>query len=64
MSLPIVFRVEAQAEFNRAFDWYEQQQRTTRPHPTILTGVAKSSPSIRNGSDWRFLQVWSQKKHN
>jgi len=27
MSLPIVFRVEAQAEFNRAFDWYEQQQR-------------------------------------
>ena len=27
MSLPIVFRVEAQAEFDRAFDWYEQQRR-------------------------------------
>lgn len=26
MSLPIVFRVEAQAEFDDAFDWYEQQQ--------------------------------------
>ena len=27
MSLPIVFRVEARAEFDRAFDWYEQQRR-------------------------------------
>ncbi len=26
MSLPIVFRLEAQAEFDEAFDWYEQQQ--------------------------------------
>jgi plasmid stabilization system protein ParE len=26
MSLPIVFRVEAQAEFDQALDWYEQQQ--------------------------------------
>ncbi|CAN1208959.1 type II toxin-antitoxin system RelE/ParE family toxin [Tumidithrix helvetica PCC 7403] len=26
MSLPIVFRVEAQAEFDEAFDWYEQQR--------------------------------------
>lgn len=26
MSLSIVFRVEAQAEFDEAFDWYEQQQ--------------------------------------
>ncbi|WP_019502593.1 hypothetical protein [Pseudanabaena sp. PCC 6802] len=26
MSLPIVFRAEAQAEFDDAFDWYEQQQ--------------------------------------
>lgn len=26
MNLPIVFRVEAQAEFNEAFDWYEQQR--------------------------------------
>jgi plasmid stabilization system protein ParE len=26
MSLPIVFRAEAQAEFDEAFDWYEQQQ--------------------------------------
>ena len=26
MSLPIVFRTEAQAEFDDAFDWYEQQQ--------------------------------------
>jgi plasmid stabilization system protein ParE len=26
MSLPIVFRVEAQTEFDEAFDWYEQQQ--------------------------------------
>ena len=27
MSLPIVLRVEAQAEFDRAFDWYEQQRK-------------------------------------
>ena len=27
MSLPIVFRVKAQAEFDLAFDWYEQQRR-------------------------------------
>jgi len=27
MSWQIVFRVEAQAEFDRAFDWYEQQRR-------------------------------------
>ena len=27
MRLPIVFRVEAQAEFDLAFDWYEQQRR-------------------------------------
>ncbi|MCU0570405.1 MAG: type II toxin-antitoxin system RelE/ParE family toxin [Oculatellaceae cyanobacterium Prado106] len=26
MKLPIVFRIEAQAEFDAAFDWYEQQQ--------------------------------------
>lgn len=26
MSLPVVFRVEAQAEFDEAFDWYEQQK--------------------------------------
>jgi monomeric isocitrate dehydrogenase len=26
MSLPIVFRVAAKAEFDEAFDWYEQQQ--------------------------------------
>jgi plasmid stabilization system protein ParE len=26
MSLQIVFRVEAQAEFDQALDWYEQQQ--------------------------------------
>ena len=26
MSLPIVFRLEAQTEFDEAFDWYEQQQ--------------------------------------
>jgi len=26
MSLPIVFRIEAQTEFNQAFDWYEQQR--------------------------------------
>ncbi len=26
MSLPVAFRVEAQAEFYEAFDWYEQQQ--------------------------------------
>jgi plasmid stabilization system protein ParE len=26
MSLPIVFRMEAQSEFDRAFDWYENKQ--------------------------------------
>jgi plasmid stabilization system protein ParE len=26
MSLPIIFRVEAELEFDEAFDWYEQQQ--------------------------------------
>jgi plasmid stabilization system protein ParE len=26
MSLPIVFRAEAQTEFDEAFDWYEQQR--------------------------------------
>jgi monomeric isocitrate dehydrogenase len=26
MNLPIVFRLEAQAEFDEAFDWYEQKQ--------------------------------------
>jgi len=26
MKLPIVFRLEASAEFNEAFDWYDQQQ--------------------------------------
>ena len=26
MSLQIVFRAEAQTEFDEAFDWYEQQQ--------------------------------------
>lgn len=26
MSFPIVFRLEAQAEFDEAFDWYEQKQ--------------------------------------
>lgn len=26
MSLPIVFRTEAQIEFDQAFDWYEKQQ--------------------------------------
>ena len=26
MNLPVVFRLEARAEFDEAFDWYEQQQ--------------------------------------
>jgi plasmid stabilization system protein ParE len=26
MSLPIVFRMEAQSEFDQAFDWYESKQ--------------------------------------
>jgi len=26
MSLPIVLRLEARAEFDEAFDWYEQQR--------------------------------------
>ncbi len=26
MSLPVVLRPEAQAEFDEAFDWYEQQR--------------------------------------
>ena len=26
MSLPVVLRPEARAEFDAAFDWYEQQQ--------------------------------------
>ena len=26
MSLPVVLRVEARAEFDEAFDWYEQQR--------------------------------------
>jgi hypothetical protein len=26
MSLPVILRIAAQAEFDDAFDWYEQQQ--------------------------------------
>ncbi|MEM9541568.1 MAG: type II toxin-antitoxin system RelE/ParE family toxin [Cyanobacteria bacterium P01_E01_bin.42] len=46
MTLPIVLRVEAQAEFDLAFDWYEEQQ--SRLGVKFLTSVAEVLERIQS----------------
>ncbi|NJN57946.1 MAG: hypothetical protein HC879_10825 [Leptolyngbyaceae cyanobacterium SL_5_9] len=50
MSLLVVFRGEAQAEFDKAFDWYEQQKETrcaTFPNPLTLNPSPRAEEGLR-----------------